>query len=148
QPFAATYSKNIVNHEVGNDDNETGTPAAIAAYVETSEFDIDDGHNFSFIYRVIPDITFRGSQAASPKVTMYLKPLRNSGSGYNNPESVGGSNSAQVIRTATLPIEQFTGQIYTRVRGRQMAMKVESTDLGVAWQLGSPRVDIRADGRR
>jgi hypothetical protein len=147
-PIAATYSNNIVNHETGNDDNETGTAVAINAYIETAEFDIDDGHNFSFIWRVLPDITFRGSSAGSPSVTMYLKPLQNSGSGYNNPESVGGSNNAAVTRTAVLPVEEFTGQIYTRVRGRQLAMKVESTALGVAWQLGSPRLDIRPDGRR
>ena len=147
-PIAATYSNNIVNHETGNDDNETGTAVAINAYIETAEFDIDDGHNFSFIWRVLPDITFRGSSAGSPSVTMYLKPLQNSGSGYNNPESVGGSNNAAVTRTAVLPVEEFTGQIYTRVRGRQLAMKVESTALGVAWQLGSPRLDLRPDGRR
>lgn len=147
-PIAATYSNNVVSHEVGYDDNETGTAVAIDSYIQSAEFDLDDGHNFSFIYRVLPDITFRGSSAESPSVTMYLEPLKNSGSGYNNPESVGGSNSAAVTRTAVLPIEQFTGQIYTRVRGRQLAMKVESTGLGVAWQLGSPRLDIRPDGRR
>lgn len=147
-PFAATYSNNLVSHEMGNDNNETGTPEAINAYIQTAEFDIDDGHNFAFIYRILPDITFRGSSAANPQVTMYLQPLKNSGSGYNNPESVGGVNNATVTRTATLPVEQFTGQIYTRVRGRQLAMKVESTDLGVAWQLGSPRLDLRPDGRR
>jgi len=147
-PIAATYSNNIVNHELGEDDNESGTPTAITAYIESSEFDIDDGHNFSFIYRVLPDLTFRGSTSSSPKVTMYLKPLKNSGSGYNNPESVGGDNNAQVNRIATVPVEQFTGQVYTRVRGRQLSMKIESTDLGVAWQLGSPRLDVRSDGRR
>jgi hypothetical protein len=79
---------------------------------------------------------------------MYLKPMQNSGSGYNNPESVGGTNNATITRTAVLPIEAFTGQINTRVRGRQLAMSVESTALGVQWQLGAPRLDIRADGRR
>lgn len=147
-PFAATYSNNLVSHEMGTDNNETGTPSPINAYIQTAEFDIDDGHNFSFIYRVLPDITFRGSTADNPQVTMSLRPLTNSGSGYNNPESVGGSNSAAVTRTAVLPIEKFTGQIYTRVRGRQLAMRVESTALGVTWQLGSPRLDIRPDGRR
>ncbi len=147
-PLAASYSRNILDHEKGTDDNETGTPTAINAYITSSEFDIDDGHNFSFIYRVLPDLTFRGSTTASPSVTMYLEPLRNSGSGYNNPESVGGSNNAPVTRTAVLPVEEYTGQIYTRVRGRQLAMKIESTALGVAWQLGAPRIDIRADGRR
>ena len=147
-PLAATYVNNLVSHEIGNDNNETGVATAINAYIETSEFDIDDGHNFSFIYRVLPDITFRGSEATNPHVVMYLKPLKSSGSGYNNPESVGGTNNATVTRTAVVPVEQFTGQIYTRVRGRQLAMKIESTDLGVAWQLGSPRIDIRQDGRR
>ena len=147
-PYAATYLQNLVSHEMGTDNNETGVPTAINAYIQTAEFDIDDGHNFSFIYRMLPDITFRGSTATSPQVTMSLRPLTNSGSGYNNPESVGGSNSAPVTRTAVLPIEQFTGQIYTRVRGRQLAMRVESTALGVTWQLGSPRIDIRPDGRR
>jgi hypothetical protein len=147
-PLAATYVNNIVNHEYGTDDGTTGTLTAIDAYVQSSEFDIDDGHNFSFIYRVLPDITFRGSSATSPSVTLYLDPLRNSGSGYNDPESVAGVNNAAVTRTAIIPVEEFTGQVYIRVRGRQLAMKIESTDLGVNWQLGAPRIDVRPDGRR
>jgi hypothetical protein len=152
-PIATTYSYNLVSHEMGNDDAETGTIAPINAYITSSEFDLDDGHNFSFVWRVLPDITFRGSSASSPQVTMYLLPLSNSGSGYNVDnvsanQSVGGTSYANVTRIATLPIEQFTGQIYTRVRGRQMSIKVESTALGVAWQLGSPRLDLRVDGRR
>ena len=146
-PQAATYSLNLVSHEVGNDDNETGTPVAINAYIESSEFDIQDGHNLGFVYRILPDITFSGSDAASPSVTMTLIPMMNSGSGYNNPQSVSGSSSAAVTRTSTTVIEQFTGQVYVRVRGRQMIFKIESTDLGSAWQLGSPRIDIRSDGR-
>jgi hypothetical protein len=147
-PVAATYLNNIVNHESGVDDNSTGVPAPINAYITSSEFDIDDGHNFAFIYRMLPDVTFRGSTAANPSATMYLLPLANSGSGYNNPASVGGSNSAAVTRVATIPVEQFTGQVYTRVRGRQMSIKMESTGLGVQWQLGAPRIDLRPDGRR
>ena len=146
-PQAATYNLNLVSHEVGNDDNETGTPVAINAYIESSEFDIQDGHNLGFVYRILPDITFSGSDAASPSVTMTLIPMMNSGSGYNNPQSVSGSSSAAVTRTSTTVIEQFTGQVYVRVRGRQMIFKIESTDLGSAWQLGSPRIDIRSDGR-
>ena len=147
-PLAATYENNLVNHELGVDDGATSTLTAIPAYVTSSEFDLDDGHQFAFVWRVLPDMTFRGSTAASPSATMTLLPLKNSGSGYNNPTSVGGSNSAGITRTATLPIEEFTGQVYTRVRGRQMAMKVESTDIGVTWQLGAPRLDMRPDGRR
>ena len=147
-PLAATYSSNLVIHELGVDDNETNVTLAIPAYVTSAQFDLDDGHQFMFINRVLPDITFRGSTAASPAVTMSLLPLQNSGSGYNVPPSVGGTNSVAVTRTAVLPIEEFTGQIFTRVRGRQLAFKVESTALGVTWQLGSPRLDMRPDGRR
>lgn len=147
-PIAATYNNNLVYHEIGTDDLTTNTPTPIEAYITSSEFDLDDGHTFAFIWRILPDITFRGSSADNPQVTMYLFPLKNSGSGYTNPASVGGVDYATVTQTAVLPIEQFTGQIFTRVRGRQLAMKVASTDLGVAWQLGAPRVDMRPDGRR
>lgn len=147
-PLAATYDYNVVNHEQGVDDNTTGTALPIEAYISSSQFDIGDGHNFGFVWRILPDITFRGSTAASPQATMYLLPLQNSGSGYNDPASVAGSNSGAVTRTAVIPVEQFTGQINTRVRGRQMAFKIDSTALGVTWQLGAPRMDIRPDGRR
>jgi hypothetical protein len=147
-PMAATYSYNIVFHEQGNDDNETGTTLPINAVIETTEFDIDDGDHFGFVWRIVPDITFRGSDTASPQVTMTLIPMQNSGSGYNSPISLGGNSDATIVRTATVPIEEFTGQVYVRVRGRQMIMKIESNQLGCAWQLGSPRIDIKQDGRR
>ena len=147
-PIGATYDYNIVNHESGVDDNTTGTTQPIEAYITSAEFDLDDGDRFGFVWRVLPDITFRGSTADSPQVTMYLRPMQNSGSGYNDPASIGGNSNATVTRTAVLPIEAFTGQIYTRVRGRQMAMEVRSTATGVTWQLGSPRIDIKQDGRR
>ena len=147
-PLAATYSYNLVNHEQGYDDNVSGTPAAINAVIGSAEFDIDDGDHFGFVWRMLPDITFRGSTTTSPQVTMTLIPMQNSGSGYNNPISVGGNSDATVTRTSTSVIEQFTGQVYVRVRGRQMIIQVESTQLGCAWQLGSPRIDIKQDGRR
>ena len=147
-PLAATYSNNLVFHELGVDDNVSGTPAAIDSYITSSEFDIQDGQNFGFIWRLIPDITFRGSTAASPQVTMTLLPMQNSGSGYNTPPSVGGQDSAPVVRGATVPIEQFTGQVYIRVRGRQMSFKVAGNQVGLQWQLGAPRIDIKPDGRR
>jgi hypothetical protein len=147
-PLAATYSYNLVNHEQGNDDNVSGTPAAISAVISSTEFDIDDGDHFGFVWRMLPDITFRGSDAASPQVTMTLIPMQNSGSGYNDPISVGGNSNATVTRTSTSVIEEFTGQVYVRVRGRQMIIQIESNQLGCAWQLGSPRIDIKQDGRR
>lgn len=147
-PVAATYNNNLVNHEYGLNDEETGVAAAINAYIVSSQFDIGDGHNFAFIWRMLPDLTFRGSTTSSPVATMYLYGLKNSGSGYNVPASVGGSNSANITGTAMIPVEEFTGQVYTRVRGRQLAMKIESNQLDMTWQMGAPRIDIRPDGRR
>lgn len=146
-PLAATYSYNLVNHEYGVDDNTTGTPVPIVASIESAEFDLDDGDRFMFVRRVLPDITFSGSTVSNPSGTLTLQPMKNSGSGYNNPQSVGGSSNAGITRTATAPIEEFTGQVYIRVRGRQLIMKFESTDLGVTWQLGSMRLDMQPDGR-
>lgn len=147
-PIAATYYQNLVNHEYGTNDNTTGTPVAINALIGSSEFDIDDGDHFGFVYRMLPDITFRGSDAESPQVTMTLIPMQNSGSGYNDPISLGGNATSTVVRTSVSVIEQFTGQVFVRVRGRQMILQVESNQLGCTWQLGSPRIDIKQDGRR
>jgi hypothetical protein len=147
-PLAATYSRNLVDHEQGVDDNETGTAAPIAASIGSSEFDIDDGHNFGFVWRVIPDLTFRNSTGdLTPQCTMTLIPLINSGSGYKNPRSTAGTSSAGIQRIASVPVEEFTGQVYIRVRGRQMIFKVDSNQLGTTWQLGAPRLDIKSDGR-
>lgn len=147
-PIAATYENNLVSHEVGNDDNMTGTPVAMECFVTSAEFDLDDGHNFAFVWRMLPDVTFRGSSTANPSIVMSLLPLKNSGSGITDPASVGGTNSASVTRTVDVPVEQFTGQVFTRIRARQMSMRVSSSALGVAWQLGAPRLDLRLDGRR
>lgn len=147
-PIAATYIRNIVNHENGVDDNTTATPTAIYSYITSSETDIDDGHNFVFIRRMLPDLTFRGSTTTNPTATLSVIPLMNSGSGYTNPASVGGSDNAAVTRTATVPIEQYTGQVFIRVRGRQFAFKIENNQLGSMWQLGAMRLDFKLDGAR
>jgi hypothetical protein len=146
----STVSKQgqLLLHEIGVDDDSGATPIAITSLIASSEFDIDDGDRFSFVSKVIPDLNFRGSTSESPSVQMTLTPLHDSGSGYNNPVSVGGDSSLPVVRSATAPIEIYTAQINLRVRGRQMSIKLESTDLGVHWQLGSPRINIRPDGRR
>ena len=147
-PVAATFSNKLVNHEKGVDDNETGTPTAFTANITSTQFDLDDGDRFMLINKMLPDMTFEGSTADSPAATMTLNPLENSGSGRYDPASVGGNSSATVTRTATVPIEAFTGQVFTRVRGRQMSIKIESTAVGVTWKLGAPRMDMRPDGRR
>ena len=153
-PIAATYTKNLVYHEKGVDDGTTLPVTAIDASITTSQFDIDDGNNFAFIWRMLPDLTFRGStDGTTPSLTIQLQPLANSGSGYNNPISVGGTSATgtqTVVATQTYPIDldTFTGQLNIRVRGRQMSMKIQSNTVGTQWQLGSPRLDIRPDGRR
>jgi hypothetical protein len=147
-PLAATYINNLVNHELGVDDNATATTTAISALIGSSEFDIDDGHNFGFIWRVLPDLTFRGSTSGTPQCTMTLIPFENSGAGATDPRSTAGTSNASIQRIATAPIEEFTGQVYIRVRGRQLIFQMESTQIGTTWQLGAPRIDIKTDGRR
>jgi hypothetical protein len=147
-PIAATYSNNLTYQEFGVDCNESGTPNPIAATLVSGEFDLDEGDRFMLINRILPDITFSGSTADFPAATMTLYPLENSGSGYYNPLSVGGNSTSTITRVTTVPIEEFTGQVFVRIRGRQMAVKIESTALGVTWKLGKPRLDMRPDGRR
>lgn len=146
-PLAATYSQNLVNHEQGLNDNQTATTAPISAYISSSEFDIGDGHNFGFVWRMLPDLTFENSTntpaGAVPQVTMTLYGLANSGSGSTSSANANVSSSSTYVIT-----EEFTGQVYTRMRGRQMILKIESNQLNTAWQLGAPRIDIRQDGRR
>jgi hypothetical protein len=146
-PMAATYTNNIVYHESGINDNETGTTLPIAANISSSEFDIQDGHQFGFVWRVLPDLTFENSSNSptmqAPAVTMTLYGLSNSGSG------VTSSAGAPVAKGSTYVItEEFAGQIYTRMRGRQLIFKIESNQINTAWQIGAPRIDIRPDGRR
>jgi hypothetical protein len=151
-PIAATYNSgteigSLLNHELGINDNATAETLPINAYISSSEFDIGDGHNFAFVWRVIPDLTFSNSSNSptgnAATVTMTLQGLSNSGSGVT-------STAAQpVAKGSTYDItEEFTGQIYTRLRGRQMIFKIASNQVNTAWQLGAPRIDIRQDGRR
>jgi hypothetical protein len=146
-PLAATYNYNLVNHEQGLNDNETGTTLPIAANISSSEFDIQDGHNFGFVWRVLPDLTFETSSnsptAQAPSVTMTLFGLSNSGSGVTSSAGAPVAASASYVIT-----EEFTGQIYTRMRGRQLIFKIESNQINTTWQIGAPRIDIRPDGRR
>jgi len=151
-PIAAKYNSstltgNLINHETGLNDNTTGTATAIDAYISSSEFDIGDGHNFGFVWRVLPDLTFENAEATPsgslPSVTMTLYGLANSGSG------VTSSAAQPVAKSNTYVItEEFTGMIFTRMRGRQMIFKIGSNQVNTCWQLGAPRIDIRPDGRR
>jgi hypothetical protein len=145
--FTDTLTGNLINHETGLNDNTTGTATAINAYISSSEFDIGDGHNFGFVWRVLPDLTFSDSTntpaGAPASVNMTLFGLANSGSGVTSTATQPVAKSSTYVIT-----EQFTGQIMTRMRGRQMIFKIDSNQLNTQWQLGAPRIDIRADGRR
>ena len=146
-PLAATYSNNLVYHENGLNNNETATTTAIDAYISSSEFDIGDGHNFGFVWRVLPDLTFENAEnsptGATPSVTMTLYGLANSGSGVTSTAAQPVAKSSAYVIT-----EEFTGMIFTRMRGRQMIFKISSNQINTVWQLGAPRIDIRPDGRR
>ena len=147
-PMAADYNNRILYHEAAVDDVAGETPVPINAYVQSSDFDIGDGHNFGFVWRILPDVNFNGSNVNQPQVTMTVKPRRNSGTPYGAADNPAVISSDNFSTSGVYNIQEFTGQVYTRLRGRQLAFRIESTTLGVSWQLGSPRIDIRNDGRR
>ena len=145
----ATYTNGaVVYHETTVDNNETSTPVAIDAYVQSSDFDIGDGHNFGFVWRLIPDLTFDGSTSAAPTAYFTVRPRQNPGANYGASDDPAVISKQSYASTTTYNVQQFTQQVYVRIRGRQMAFKIESTDLGTQWQLGAPRIDVRPDGRR
>ena len=139
---------NINYHELGTDDQSTAATLPIAAYVQSSDFDIGDGHNFGYVWRILPDVNFNGSNVNNPSVQMQLKPRYNSGSAYSMDDNPTVTSAQNYSAFPEYTVQQFTGQVYTRLRGRQMAFRISSDGLGVAWQLGTPRIDIKNDGRR
>jgi len=150
-PISADYNNRLLYQEFGNDDlSVQGVTTPINAYIQSSDFDIGDGNNFGFVWRMLPDVNFNSSTTNQPSVTIQLQPRLNSGTAYNtntdNPTVQSSQNFSNSVPAYT--VNQFTGQVYTRVRGRQMAFRLQSTGTGVAWQLGAPRIDIRQDGRR
>jgi hypothetical protein len=147
-PMAAGYENRIIFHEVGTDDLAGEAPVPIYAYIQSADFDIGDGDHFAFIWRILPDINFNGSNVDMPSVNMEITPRRNSGAPYSPADNPTVTSQDNYTLTRSYNIQEFTGQVYTRLRGRQMALRIESNNLGVAWQLGSVRADIKSDGRR
>ena len=141
-PIAAGRDGYLYNHEVGFDDGSTNPASAITAYIESSQFDLGEGDQFSFVRRLIPDLTFRTSTAETPTANFTLKARNFPGGAYLQ------TNSKAVEKTASVPVEQFTQDAHIRLRGRSMAIRVDSDVTGTGWRLGSPRIDIRTDGRR
>jgi hypothetical protein len=150
-PMATAYSDRnglMVYHEVGNDDGTTNPASPITAYVQSSDFDIGDGHNFGLVTRVIPDVTFDSSTVNAPALNFEVLPRQFPGTAYGAADSPTVVSAQNYQNQATYNVQEFTEQVFVRVRGRQMAFKVISDGLGVSWQLGVPRIDIRPDGRR
>ena len=141
-PIAAGLDGYLYFHENGFDDGSTAPASAISAHIESSQFDIGDGNNFSFVSKLIPDITFRNSSTSTPSVTFTMKARNFPGDNYLE------TDDETISKTASVPVEQFTNQTFVRLRGRSMALRVASTETGMTWRLGSPRLDIRQDGRR
>lgn len=135
-------SNQVMYHEQGVDDFSSQVAQAIDSYIDTSDFDIGDGHQFSYVWRMLPDLTFNGSTAATPRVQIAVLPRNNSGGPYLSPAS------PWVTRAATYPVEQFTGEVFTRMRGRQMRFRIQANEVGVMWQMGAMRIDVRPDGRK
>ena len=147
-PMATNYDNRIIYHEIGTDNVEGESAEPIPAYIQSADFDIGDGDQFAFVWRILPDINFTGSFADKPSVTMTLRPRRNAGTPYGVADIPTVTSKDNYTNVRSYNIQQFDGQVYTRLRGRQMALRIESNDLGVAWQLGSVRADLREDGYR
>tara|TARA_R110000787_G_scaffold84026_1_gene180380 strand:- start:430 stop:1233 length:804 start_codon:yes stop_codon:yes gene_type:complete len=141
-PIAASADGYLYNHETGFDDGSTNPPSPISSYIESSQFDLGEGDKFLFVNRLIPDLTFRDSTATGPTVNFTVKARNFPGGAYLQ------NNSKAVEKLASVPVEQFTQDAHIRLRGRSSAIRVSSDTTGVGWRLGSPRLDIRADGRR
>jgi len=140
-PIACGTDGYVYLHETGADDGSTYPASPITAYIESSGQDIGDGDQFAFMWRLIPDITFRNS-TGSPTATFTIKSSNFPGADFSQ------SDSRVVAKTASVPVEQFTNQVYIRIRGRSFAFRVESSDIGAAWRVGIPRIDVRTDGKR
>lgn len=147
-PAAAGYNGQLIYHEDGVDDGTTNPPSPIEAYIQSADFNIGDGHNYGFVWRMIPDITFDGSYVNNPAVTITMRPRQNPGSNYGTAPSPEVISAQNYQGQRNYVVQQFTEIVYTRVRGRQMAFKIASDGLGVQWQLGVPSIDVRPDGRR
>ncbi len=152
-PTAVTSNNLMVYHEASIDDGSTNPPSPISCYVQSSDFDIGDGHNYGFVWRIIPDITFDGSNttgstSVNPAVNFTVRPRQNPGSGYGVSQNPQVKSAQSYAGQTTYTVQEFTEIVYSRIRGRQMAFKVSSDTLGTQWQLGVPRIDVRPDGRQ
>ena len=133
-----------VLHEYGLDDATVNPPEAITNYIESADFDIGDGDSFTFIKRIIPDVDFIGSQVSAPSVNITVSTRDYPGQGIFRSTNAAVESGSRV----SLQVYNYTNQNWIRLRGRQAAFRIGSTDVGVKWQLGVCRLDCQSDGRR
>lgn len=141
-PIAVATDGYIYYQEYGFNDGTQNPPAPLNSYIESSVIDLGEGDEFMFATRLIPDVTFRNSTASAPSLTMTIKARNFPGDAF----IASGSNA--VTKTASIPVEQFTDQVFVRLRGRSMSLRVEANQTNTCWRLGNPRLDVRSDGRR
>ncbi len=141
-PLGAGTDGYLYQHENGQNDGSTNPSTAITSYIESSQIDVGDGNRFVFINSMIPDVTFDASVSNAPSLDFTLKTRNYPGGNYLQ------NDTETVTQSATTPVEQFTDQVFMRLRGRSFAIKVQSDTTDVQWRLGSPRVEARQDGRR
>jgi hypothetical protein len=147
-PMAAGYNGQLIFHETGVDDGTTNPPSPISAFIQSADFDIGDGDRYAFVDKIVPDVNFNGSTASTPAVTFAIRPRQNPGAPYGPTDTPTAASAQNYTSERQYEVQEFTQLLYVRARGRQMAMRVSSDGLGVAWQLGAPRLNVRPDGRR
>lgn len=140
--MAASTDNLLYYQEKGFDDGSTSPAAAINSFIESSQMSIGNGDDFAFIGRMIPDLTFENSTSTAPSADFTVKARNFPGGAYLQ------ENDKAVTKTSTTPVEQFTNQVYMRLRGRSFAFKISSDETEMTWRLGTPRIDVRTDGRR
>jgi hypothetical protein len=141
-PIAASTDNKLYYHEFGQDDGSTNPSSAISSNIESSQMDLGEGDKFLLASKLIPDITFRDSENSAPSASFTVQVRQNPGINYD------ATSASTVTRSATTPVEAFTDEAFIRLRGRSFAIKVSSDDTGVMWRLGTPRIQLRPDGRR
>jgi hypothetical protein len=147
-PVATGYNGELLYHESGNDDGTTNPPTAIESFIQSADFDLDEGDSFSYVWRIVPDVTFDGSSVPRPSVNFTLRPRQFPGTLYGRDDNPEVQSKQNFLGQRTYNVQQFTPQVYVRVRGRQLALRVSSDTAGVAWKLGVPTADLKPSGKR
>lgn len=140
-PIAAATDGFLYEHENGLTDGSTNPSSAISSFIQSSPIDLGDGDQFMFISRLLPDVSFRNSTAGTPTVSLTLTT-------QDFPDGAATSVTQSYVRTSSVPPSQQTEQLFFRMRGRMMSFRLSNVERNVTWRLGSPRVDVRPDGRR